>query len=443
MSAIPSTPLTERHAALYRKLNWRLLPFLLLCYTFAYLDRVNIGFAKLQMQSDLGFSDAVYGLGAGIFFLGYVLFEVPSNLLLPKVGARKTISRIMVLWGVTSASMVFVRSEPMFYTMRFLLGVFEAGFAPGMIFYLTYWYGRARMAQVMAIVMLAGPIGGMFGGPLSTWIMTAFSGAHGLDGWQWMFLIEGLPCVVFGVLALFVLDDRPADARWLSADEKRLLASELDARGGSHHSFAQVAKDPRVYWLALPYFCFICGIYAVSFWLPSIIKAAGVRDTLQIGFYSAIPYVAAAVAMLLVGRSSDRRGERRYHSAVPALIGSVTLALATLFSSDLALSLTCMTIATAMMWVAYTVFWAMPSEYLKGDAASGGIALINTIGLMGGFLSPTIIGWAQGATGSLHAGLYVMVALLAIGAIVLLAVRPAHRLTSVTPDPAPTISPEV
>jgi MFS family permease len=425
LSAIPSTQITERHAALYRKLDWRLLPFLLLCYTFAYLDRVNIGFAKLQMQSDLGFSDAVYGLGAGIFFLGYVLFEVPSNLLLPKVGARKTISRIMILWGLTSAAMLFVRSESAFYTVRFLLGVFEAGFAPGMIFYLTYWYGRARMAQVMAIVMLAGPIGGMFGGPLSTWIMTSFSGAHGLDGWQWMFLIEGLPCVLFGVLALFVLADRPAVARWLSDEEKRLLTSELETSGG-HHSFAQVARDPRVYLMAVPYFCFICGLYAVSFWLPSIIKAAGVTNTMQIGLYSAIPYFFAAISMVVIGRSSDRCGERRYHSAIPALIGSFTLALGTLFSADLAISLTCVTIATAMMWSAYTVFWAIPSEHLKGDSASGGIALINTIGLIGGFLSPTIIGLAQSATGSLHAGLYVMVALLAIGALVLIAMRPAR-----------------
>jgi D-galactonate transporter len=425
LSAISSTLVAERHANLYRKLNWRLLPFLLLCYTFAYLDRVNIGFAKLQMQADLGFSDAVYGLGAGIFFLGYVLFEIPSNLLLPRIGARKTISRIMVLWGITSAAMLFVRNEPVFYAMRFLLGVFEAGFAPGMIFYLTYWYGRARMAQVMAIVMLAGPIGGMFGGPLSTWVMTSFSGAHDLDGWQWMFLIEGLPCVILGVLALFVLDDRPADASWLSDDEKHLLASELDT-SGSHHSFAQVAKDPRVYLMAVPYFCFICGIYAVSFWLPSIIKAAGVKDTMQIGLYSAIPYLASAIAMTLIGRSSDRRGERRYHSAIPALMGSAALALATFFGDQLSIALTCITIATAMMWVAYTVFWAMPSEYLKGDAASGGIALINTLGLIGGFLSPTIIGWAQTATGSLHAGLYVMVALLAIGALVLIAMRPVR-----------------
>ncbi|WP_367188782.1 MFS transporter [Burkholderia sp. Ed8] len=433
MSAIPSpqdpvAPGSPAHQALYRKLNWRLLPFLLLCYTFAYLDRVNIGFAKLAMQSDLGISDAVYGLGAGIFFLGYVLFEIPSNLLLPRIGARKTISRIMVLWGLTSAGMMFVHDETTFYAMRFLLGVFEAGFAPGMIFYLTYWYGQRRMAGVMAVVMLAGPIGGAFGSPLSAWLMTGLSGAHGLAGWQWMFVVEGLPCVLFGVLALKVLSDRPADAKWLTDDEKRLLAAELHATDAGHHSFGQVVRDPRVYLLAFAYFTIICGIYAVSFWLPSIIKADGVTDTMQIGLYSMIPYVCAAIAMVVIGRRSDRRGERRFHSAVPALIGAIALAVATTANGNLAVSLVGMTIATSMIWAAYTVFWAIPSQYLKGDAAAGGIALINTIGLIGGFLSPTIIGAIHSATGSMAAGLLVMVALLVAGAAVLVANRlPASR----------------
>ena len=428
MSAIPSpqdpvAPDSPAHQALYRKLNWRLLPFLLLCYTFAYLDRVNIGFAKLSMQSDLGISDAVYGLGAGIFFLGYVLFEIPSNLLLPRIGARKTISRIMVLWGLTSAGMMFVHNETTFYGMRFLLGVFEAGFAPGMIFYLTYWYGQRRMAGVMAVVMLAGPIGGAFGSPLSAWLMTGLSGVHGLAGWQWMFIVEGLPCVLLGALALKVLSDRPADATWLTDDEKRMLAAELHAPGAGHHSFGQVLRDPRVYLLAFAYFTIICGIYAVSFWLPSILKADGVTDTMQIGLYSMIPYVCAAIAMIVIGRRSDRRGERRFHSAVPALIGAIALAVATTANGNLVVSLVGMTIATSMIWAAYTVFWAIPSQYLKGDAAAGGIALINTIGLIGGFLSPTIIGAIHSATGSMAAGLLVMVALLVAGAAVLVANR--------------------
>lgn len=427
----PTTPGADpRLAPLYRKITWRLLPFLLLCYVFAYLDRINIGFAKLQMQQDVGISDAVYGLGAGIFFLGYVLFEVPSNLLLTRIGARRTISRIMVLWGLTSASMLFVQGEWSFYVLRFMLGVFEAGFAPGMIFYLTYWYSQSRMAGVMAVVMLAGPIGGIVGGPVSAWIMTAFSGAHGLDGWQWMFLLEGLPCVLLGAVAFYFLDDRPAEARWLSAEEKALLAADLDTRGAQQkHAFSQVLRDPAIYGMALTYFCLICGIYAVSFWLPTLLKLAGVQDTMEIGLYSAIPYVAAAVFMLWFARSSDRMQERRWHTLAPALMAGLSLCVATAAPTQFALSLTAITLATGFMWAAYTVFWAIPSQYLKGQAAAGGIALINSIGLLGGFLSPSIIGWSKQVTGSLAGGLYVISALLVAGALLLLVNRP--------PRPAP------
>ncbi|WP_454694316.1 MFS transporter [Achromobacter aegrifaciens] len=427
----PTTPGADpRLAPLYRKITWRLLPFLLLCYVFAYLDRINIGFAKLQMQQDIGISDAVYGLGAGIFFLGYVLFEVPSNLLLTRIGARRTISRIMVLWGLTSASMLFVQGEWSFYILRFMLGVFEAGFAPGMIFYLTYWYSQSRMAGVMAVVMLAGPIGGIIGGPASAWIMTAFSGAHGLDGWQWMFLLEGLPCVLLGVVAYRYLDDKPAEAKWLSAEEKTLLASDLETRGAQQkHAFRQVLRDPAIYGMALTYFCLICGIYAVSFWLPTLLKLAGVQDTMEIGLYSAIPYIAAAAFMLWFARSSDRMQERRWHTLIPALLAGVSLCVATAAPTQFALSLTAITLATGFMWASYTVFWAIPSQYLKGEAAAGGIALINSIGLLGGFLSPSIIGWSKQATGTLAGGLYVISALLVAGALLLLVNRP--------PRPAP------
>ncbi len=422
----PTTPGADpRLAPLYRKITWRLLPFLLLCYVFAYLDRINIGFAKLQMQQDIGISDAVYGLGAGIFFLGYVIFEVPSNLLLTRIGARRTISRIMVLWGLTSASMLFVQGEWSFYVLRFMLGVFEAGFAPGMIFYLTYWYSQSRMAGVMAVVMLAGPIGGIVGGPVSAWIMTAFSGAHGLDGWQWMFLLEGLPCVLLGVIAYRYLDDKPAEAKWLSADEKALLAADLETRGAQQkHAFKQVLRDPAIYRMALTYFCLICGIYAVSFWLPTLLKLAGVQDTMEIGLYSAVPYIAAAAFMLWFARSSDRMQERRWHTLVPALLAGVSLCIATAAPTQFALSLTAITLATGFMWASYTVFWAIPSQYLKGEAAAGGIALINSIGLLGGFLSPSIIGWSKEATGTLAGGLYVISALLVAGALLLLVNRP-------------------
>lgn len=426
MSAnFPTSVGTGPLAAVYSRLNWRILPFLLVCYLFASLDRLNIGYAKLQMQDALGMSDAAYGLGAGIFFLGYVLFELPSNLLLPKVGARKTISRILVLWGLTSAAMLFTRNVPMFYVLRFLLGVFEAGFAPGMIFYLTYWYGEARMARAIAIVMLAGPLSGVIGGPLSGWVMTVFAGTHGLAGWQWMFLIEGLPCVVLGIVAWFFLADTPRQARWLTDDERAVLTREVGAGQGphgTHRSFMQVAADPKVYLMGIAYFCVICGIYAVNFWLPTILKADGLTSPMEIGMYSAIPFLVSMIAMVVVGYSSDKRGERRWHSVVPAVVGTVALALAA-STNHLAASLVCMTIATAGMWVAYTVFWAIPSDYLKGEVAAGGIALINTIGLLGGFVSPTLIGWARTATGSMAAGLYVMVGLLFLGAVLLFLIR--------------------
>lgn len=410
-------------AAIYRKIDWRLLPFLMLCYVFAYLDRINIGFAKLQMQQDLGMNDAVYGIGAGIFFLGYMLCEIPSNLLLPRIGARRTLSRIMILWGLTSASMLTVRNEHVFYALRFLLGVFEAGFAPGMIFYLTYWYAEDKMARVMAVVMCAGPIGGIVGGPFSTWVMTAFAGAHGLAGWQWMFLIEGLPCVLLGLVALRFLDDRPESAAWLGLQEKRTLAAVLAPARSAHGSFRQVARDWRVYLMALAYFCQICGLYAVSFWLPSILKGAGVNDTLQIGLYSAIPYAVSILAMVAFARSSDRRRERRWHAAISAFGAALAFAVAARSGGSLSVSLTSMTIATALCWASYTVFWAMPSDYLKGEAAAGGIALINTIGLLGGFISPTLIGWIRTATGSMEAGLMSMVALLVLGSVLLIVNR--------------------
>ncbi|MEV0087245.1 MFS transporter [Saccharopolyspora sp. NPDC050642] len=410
--------------ALYRRVSWRILPLLILCYTFAYLDRVNIGFAKLQMQEDVGISESVYGLAAGIFFLGYVIFEVPSNLLLAKIGTRKTIFRIMVLWGLTSAAMMFVSDATSFYVLRFLLGVFEAGFAPGIIFYLTYWYPPARMAAAMGLLMLPGPIGSMLGGPVSSWLITHFEGVAGLHGWQWMFLLEGLPCVVLAVIVWLTLVDTPDQAKWLSAEEKELLRRDLAVdRDKGTHSFRQVLRDPRVYALAIGYFCLISGLYAVSFWLPTILKENGLTDTVTIGLYSALPYAFAIVLMIVLGRRSDRTGERRLHSSITALISAIALAVAAFTASSFAVSLIAIIVATACMWASYTVFWAMPSTYLKGTAAAGGIALINSIGLLGGFISPTLIGFVKDATGSTVVGLLSMVALLLIGSVAIYANR--------------------
>ncbi|WP_190818372.1 MFS transporter [Saccharopolyspora pogona] len=410
--------------ALYRRVGWRILPLLILCYTFAYLDRVNIGFAKLHMQEDVGISESGYGLAAGIFFLGYVIFEVPSNLLLEKIGTRKTIFRIMVLWGLTSAAMMLVSDATTFYVLRFLLGVFEAGFAPGIIFYLTYWYPPARMAAAMGLLMLPGPIGSMLGGPVSSWLITNFEGVAGLHGWQWMFLLEGLPCVVLAFVVWKTLADTPDQAKWLSAEEKELLRRDLAVdRDEGTRSFREVLRDPRVYALAIGYFCLISGLYAVSFWLPTILKENGLTDTVKIGLYSALPYAFAIVLMVVLGRRSDRTGERRLHSSITALISAVALAVAAFTASSFAVSLIAIVIATACMWASYTLFWAMPSTYLKGTAAAGGIALINSIGLLGGFLSPTLIGFVKDATGSTVVGLLSMVALLLIGSLAIYANR--------------------
>ncbi|MCJ2072471.1 MFS transporter [Methylobacterium sp. J-030] len=426
MFVLPAATTANASERLYTKITWRLLPFLTTCYMFAFLDRINIGFAKLQMQSDLGFSDAVYGTGAGIFFIGYVIFEIPSNLLLARIGARKTVARILILWGIVSAGMMFTHDTTTFYALRFLLGVFEAGFAPGMILYLTYWYAPARMARVMAVVMAAGPIGGALGGPMSGWAVAALDGVHGLRGWQWMFLIEGLPCVVLGVIAYLTLTDRPEQARWLDDGEKALLAGDLAVHPGrveGHSPLLKAVLDPRVLGIAASNFCVICGIYTVSFWLPTILSAAGLTSTTTIGLVSALPYVAALAAMRLLCLSSDRRRERRWHSALCGLVGAAALLLATTYPQTLAVALPGITLATAMMWASYTVLWAIPADYLDPAAAPGGIAFVNVVGVLGGFFSPVIIGSVKTATGSISAGLLVMVGLLVAGAVVMLANR--------------------
>ncbi|RDJ98417.1 MFS transporter [Cupriavidus lacunae] len=411
-----------RVASVYRKVNLQLLPLLFFGFMFAYLDRINVGFAKLQMQNELALSDAAYGVGAGIFFVGYVLFEIPSNLLMPKVGARATFSRIMVLWGIASICMLFVKSVPAFYALRFLLGVFEAGFAPGVLFFLSRWYGPSRIAGAISIVWLAGPVSGILGGPLSTWIMTSFAGVGNLSGWQWMFLLEGAPCVVLGVIAFFFLPDGPTTASWLNPEEKRLLRGQLSEADGKHGSFRAVAKDPKVYILSLAYLCIISPIYALSFWLPTILNQEGITSTQQLGWYAAIPYVAAALAIFYGGRSSDKHGERRYHIALPVLIACLAI-IAWVCSGGLLATIGFLTLATGMMWMANIVFWAVPPEYIKGDARAGAIALINTIGLSGGFWGPSIIGWSKSLTGSIHAGFLIMAAMLLIAGIIILFLR--------------------
>lgn len=404
--------------AIYRKIDWRVLPFLLVCYVFAYLDRVNVGFARQALQNDIGLGDAAFGLGAGIFFLGYVLFEIPSNLLMTRVGARLTFGRILILWGLTSAALAFVRDEMSFYALRFLLGVFEAGFGPGLIYYLTNWYGGTRTGRVLSFVLLAGPVGAAIGGPVSSAIMLSFSGVFGFAGWQWLFLVEGLPCVLLGVLAYFYLVDSPQDARWLTDEERGLLAREVGQGRGAHGGFGAIVKDPSIYALAIGYFCLISGIYAIGFWLPTFLQDLGVTDVMTLGFYAAVPYLAAVLMMIVAAWSSDRLRERRWHASGLALASAVALLTAT-FAGTLTAAFIAIVCATAFVWASYAVFWAVPSEKLQGTAAAGGIALINTIGLLGGFVSPLWLGQARAWTGSLEVGLWGVAFTIALGALII------------------------
>lgn len=311
--------------SVYRKINRRLLPLLLLCYTFAYLDRVNIGFAKLHMQEDIpALTEAVFGIGAGLFFLAYAFLEIPSNMLMHRIGARRTITRIMMLWGLSSAAMLFVRDETSFYVLRILLGIFEAGFAPGIILYLTYWYPARRMAAVMGVYMLAGPIGSILGSGVSAAIIAATDNLGGMAGWQWMFLIQGLPCVLLGYIFWKAVSDRPDQAGWLSDAEKSVVSKAVgqsSAEQGTHR-FIDALREPSVYVMAVAYFGIMCGIYAVSFWLPTILKDNGVQGTFSIGLLTAIPYALTIPTMILLSRSSDRFQERKWHSIIPAFIAA-------------------------------------------------------------------------------------------------------------------------
>jgi D-galactonate transporter len=392
-------------ARTYRKVTWRLLPFLFLCYILAYLDRVNVGFARLQMQADLGLSDTAYGIGAGIFFIGYFFFEVPSNLLLRRVGARIWIARIMVMWGLISSAMMFTSSQTSFYVLRFLLGVAEAGFFPGVILYLTFWYTRAHRARVVALFMTAIAIAGVFGGPLSGWIMDRMGGVGGLRNWEWLYLIEGVPSVIVGVVVLFYLDDGPERASWLTAEQKALLARRLAeeeavkvSEGHRAHRVSDAFRTPAVWVLSLVYFGCVMGIYGVSFWLPQIISETITRDPWQIGLVSMIPWGVAAVTAVLVGASSDRHQERRWHIAAGAIVGGTAFALSGLPSLAGWAGLACLTVAIAGVLSATTTFWSLPSAILSGSAAAAGIAWINSVGNLSGYVSPFVLGAIRDAT---------------------------------------------
>jgi len=415
----------SREEATYRKVTARIVPFLFVCYLAAYLDRVNVGFAKLQMLNELGFSETVYGLGAGIFFLGYVLFEVPSNVIMHRVGARLWLARIMITWGIISGWMALVETPLAFYLLRFLLGVAEAGFIPGILLYLTYWYPASRRGRITAIFLAAIPMSSIIGGPLSGWVLNALSGFHGLSGWQWLFIVETIPSLLLGVVMVFYLDDRVANVRWLSGEEKEVIVRSLarDKQGQEEMShFLDAFKNRRVWLLSLIYFCVASGIYIISFWLPTIIKQTGVSDPLSIGLLTAIPYTAAIVAMVTLNGHADRVRERRWHTAIPAVLAGVGLSLTALAGKSTVLAIIGLTLAAASVSTAQASFWTLPAAILNGAAAAAGIALVNSVGNIGGFASTFIVGWMKDLTHSTSASLYLFAALLVVAGVLIMTI---------------------
>jgi MFS family permease len=421
--AAPETQATALDGA-YAKITLRLIPFLTILWIIAWIDRVNIGFAKLQMLDDLKFSEAAYGFGAGIFFLGYFFFEVPSNLLLTRIGARKTIARITIGWGITSILMVFVKTTTTFYALRFLLGVFEAGFYPGIILYLTYWYPTARRARAFGLFMSASAFAGVIGGPLAGGILTGLNGAMGWSGWQWLFVIEGAPSVVAGIVTLFYLTERPEDANWLSTEQRRLVADDLEldrsSIGEREHRVLAAMADPKLWLLILIFFCIVAANSTLTFWGPTAVKDMGFQDSVSVGWIMAAIYLLGGAGMIVNGVLSDRSGEARLHCGFAALAGAAGLALLSFAAPiGVAISLAALAIAIIGTMSAIPVFWQMPNQILKGSAAAAGVALINSIANLAGFVAPWLIGEIKAGTGALSYGFLTIAAVEAVGFLLL------------------------
>ena len=414
--------------ATLKKAMVRLVPFLFLLYVIAYLDRVNVSFAQLQMKDNLHFSDKTYGLGAGIFFLGYFLFEVPSNLILQRVGARRWIARIMVSWGVVAMAMLFIHSRNSFYAMRFLLGMTEAGFFPGVMYYLTTWFTGAERARIVAWFMTANAAAYIVGGPVSGRLLT-MNGLHGLTGWQWLFLLEGMPAVLFGFVTLAYLPDGPKQAVWLTQKQKDWLLERLrveqegKARQG-HLTLWDALGSRRLWHLCALFFVLDVGMYGLSLFLPLLIKEFGHLSDFQVGMYSAVPYMCAAVAMVLAAAHSDKTGERRLHVAVPAFVGALGLFITGRTAHAPLLGLAAMSLAAAGMWSTLGAFWALPTSFLGGAAAAGGIAIINSVGNLGGFAGPAAVGALKEHFHTSDSGLYLLSGALVAAGLLALALPP-------------------
>jgi MFS transporter, ACS family, tartrate transporter len=402
-----------------RAISWRLIPFLVLAYFLSYLDRVNLGFAALTMNKELNFSPTVFSWGAGIFFIGYFLFEVPSNLALEKFGASRWIARIMITWGIISALMAVVSGVWSFYGVRFLLGVAEAGFFPGIILYLTYWYPAEYRARFLAAFAIAVPVSTVIGAPVSGMLL-GLDGAMGLQGWQWLFIIEGVPSVLLGIVTWFYLTDRPEKADWLSAEQKVWLAAKLEnevaaKQAATHLTLGQALSSPKVIALSLVYFGFVAALYGMQFWLPTIVKAFGFSNA-QTGFVIAVPYLFGTIAMILWAQHSDATRERVMHVGAPLLLTGIALGVCG-YVSDPMTTMVVLTVAAIGVFCTFGVFWTLPTAWLSGTAAAGAIALINSIGNLAGFAGPYLIGWVKETTGSTSTGLLVLAVLPLLGGL--------------------------
>jgi MFS family permease len=405
-------------ARTYHKVDVRLLPFLFLCYVLAYLDRVNVGFAKLQMLKDLSLSDAAFATGAGVFFIGYFFFEVPSNVLLKQFGARLWIARIMVTWGVISACMMFVRGERSFYVMRFILGLAEAGFFPGVIFYLTRWYPSRMRSTRTAWFVAAIAASGVIGNPISGWVMDALGGVMGLAGWQWLFFAQGIPSVIVGIWVIFYLNSSIEEAKWLTAEEKALLGKNLvfEDTQKTKSKLIDAFKSGKVWMLCAIYFTLMIGLYGITFWLPSIVKAFGIKGYREVGLITAIPYGVAVIGMILLSRHSDKTGERRVHYVLNVIAGAVGLVLSGVFASNPILAIIFLSFGTLGVIGSMPLFWPLPSAFLAGTAAAAGIGIVNSVGNLGGYFGPNIPVWAKRVSADPSAALYIIAAILLVGA---------------------------
>lgn len=408
--------------ATHNTITWRLMPLLLTCYLFAHLDRINIGFAKMQMSADLHFSDTIYGLGAGLFFIAYALFGVPSNIALDRVGPRRWIATLMIVWGTLSTSMLWVDSAQGFYVLRFLLGVAEAGFFPGILVFLNRWYPARRRAQMTALFAIAVPMAGVIGGPLSGAILQNFHEVGGFRGWQWMFLFEGAPVVLLGLVVLKALPDSFESVKWLTPEQKQSLREQMNSeeQRKSITSFSGILRDAQVWLLVAIYFAVMLAVNTLAFWMPTLIHGAGIGSDGQVGLLSAVPYLAGCFFMIACGRSSDRHRERRWHLCVPLLMSAAGIALAGLVPSNPVLVLGGLIIAGMGASAALPMFWQMPPAFLANNTQAAGIALISSFGSVAAFLAPYLIGWMRDTTHSASLALYVLALFIVLGGLLVL-----------------------